>query len=156
MSGSDTSYGHLRSGRARAAMRGVFWSAVSGFAPAAVSGQALIQRQEVRGAHLDSVFWLCVGVSLAIYAGLVLAAPSLARLLGEAGIAVLLPVLGTRVIFDLAAVVPNALLTRSMSFDKMAWRTTIASLVAAFILFGIDTLAYQIMVEWLPGLWGNL
>ena len=37
MSGSDTSYGHLRSGRARAAMRGVFWSAVSGFAPAAVS-----------------------------------------------------------------------------------------------------------------------
>ncbi|MGA9520723.1 MAG: preprotein translocase subunit SecE [Myxococcaceae bacterium] len=32
----------------------------------------------------------------------------------------------------------------------------IASLVAAFILFGIDTLAYQIMVEWLPRLWGNL
>jgi preprotein translocase subunit SecE len=31
-----------------------------------------------------------------------------------------------------------------------------ASLVAAFILFGIDTLAYQIMVDWLPRLWGNL
>ena len=181
MSGSDTSYGHLRSGRARAAIRGVFWSAVSGFAPAAVSagvftltsrflmpadfglvalaasiamlssavapagfGQALIQRQEVRGAHLDSVFWLCVGVSLAIYAGLVLAAPSLARLLGEAGIAVLLPVLGTRVIFDLAAVVPNALLTRSMSFDKMAWRTTIASLVAAVVCVSLLLMGYGI------------
>jgi preprotein translocase subunit SecE len=32
----------------------------------------------------------------------------------------------------------------------------IASLVAAFILFGIDTLAYQVMVEWMPRLWGNL
>jgi preprotein translocase subunit SecE len=32
----------------------------------------------------------------------------------------------------------------------------IAAMVAAFILFGIDTLAYQIMVEWLPGLWGGL
>jgi preprotein translocase subunit SecE len=32
----------------------------------------------------------------------------------------------------------------------------IASLVAAFILFGIDTLAYQIMVTWLPRLWENL
>jgi preprotein translocase subunit SecE len=32
----------------------------------------------------------------------------------------------------------------------------IASLVAAIILFGIDTLAYQIMVDWLPTLWGRL
>ena len=32
----------------------------------------------------------------------------------------------------------------------------ITSLVAAFILFGIDTLAYQIMVDWLPSLWGRL
>ena len=32
----------------------------------------------------------------------------------------------------------------------------IASLVAAIILFGFDTLAYQIMVDWLPTLWGRL
>jgi preprotein translocase subunit SecE len=32
----------------------------------------------------------------------------------------------------------------------------ITSLVAAFILFGIDTVAYQIMVDWLPSLWGRL
>lgn len=32
----------------------------------------------------------------------------------------------------------------------------ITSLVAAFILFGIDTLAYQLMVVWLPSLWGRL
>ena len=32
----------------------------------------------------------------------------------------------------------------------------VASLVAAIILFGIDTLAYKLMVEWLPAMWGKL
>ena len=32
----------------------------------------------------------------------------------------------------------------------------VASLVAAFLLFGIDTLAYKLMVDWLPTLWGKL
>jgi preprotein translocase subunit SecE len=30
----------------------------------------------------------------------------------------------------------------------------VASLVAAGVLYGIDALAYRIMVYWLPGLWG--
>ncbi len=32
----------------------------------------------------------------------------------------------------------------------------VASVVAAVILFGIDTLAYTLMVEWLPKVWGGL
>lgn len=32
----------------------------------------------------------------------------------------------------------------------------VASLVAAIILFGMDTLSYKLMVEWLPALWGKL
>lgn len=32
----------------------------------------------------------------------------------------------------------------------------VASVVAAMVLFGIDTLAYQLMVEWLPAVWGKL
>ena len=32
----------------------------------------------------------------------------------------------------------------------------VASLVAAVVLFGIDTLAYKLMVEWLPAVWGKL
>lgn len=32
----------------------------------------------------------------------------------------------------------------------------VASLVAALVLFGIDTLAYKLMVDWLPALWGKL
>lgn len=32
----------------------------------------------------------------------------------------------------------------------------IASLVAAVILFFIDTIAYNLMVEWIPAVWGKL
>jgi preprotein translocase subunit SecE len=32
----------------------------------------------------------------------------------------------------------------------------VASLVAALILFLIDTLAYNLMVEWIPTIWGKL
>jgi preprotein translocase subunit SecE len=32
----------------------------------------------------------------------------------------------------------------------------VASLVAAVILFFIDTIAYKLMVEWLPTVWGKL
>ena len=32
----------------------------------------------------------------------------------------------------------------------------VASAVAAIILFGIDTIAYKLMVDWIPTLWGKL
>lgn len=32
----------------------------------------------------------------------------------------------------------------------------VASLVASIILFGIDTLSYKVMVDWLPMIWGKL
>jgi preprotein translocase subunit SecE len=32
----------------------------------------------------------------------------------------------------------------------------VASLIAAVVLFGIDTVSYKLMVDWLPFLWGKL
>jgi len=32
----------------------------------------------------------------------------------------------------------------------------VASLIAALVLFFIDTLSYKVMVEWLPAVWGKL
>jgi len=45
------------------------------------------------------------------------------------------------------------------SWEETRMSTTavvFASLVAAVVLFGIDTLAYKLMVDWLPALWGKL
>ncbi len=166
----DEAYGHLQSGRARAAATNVFWAGLNGFAPALVAalvftitsrfltpsefgivalasgiasfasavapagfGQALIQRDVIDRSHVDSVFWLCFGSALVIYTALFLAAPLLAETLGEGGVAVLLPVIGLRVIFDLCAVVPTALLARSMSFRKIALRSAVASVFAGCV-----------------------
>jgi preprotein translocase subunit SecE len=63
--------------------------------------------------------------------------------------------------------------THALSIDvaselmKVTWPTwsetrastmavVVASLVAAILLFCIDTVAYNLMVEWLPALWGKL
>lgn len=63
--------------------------------------------------------------------------------------------------------------THALSIDvaselmKVTWPTwsetrastmavVVASLVAAVLLFCIDTVAYNLMVEWLPTLWGKL
>ena len=32
----------------------------------------------------------------------------------------------------------------------------VASVVAAVVLFVIDTLSYKLMVEWMPAMWGKL
>lgn len=63
--------------------------------------------------------------------------------------------------------------THALSIDvaselmKVTWPTwsetrtstmavVVASLVAAVLLFFIDTIAYNLMVEWLPAVWGKL
>lgn len=63
--------------------------------------------------------------------------------------------------------------THTLSLDvasemmKVTWPTwsetrastmavVVASLVAAVILFFIDTIAYNLMVEWIPAVWGKL
>ncbi|WEX08173.1 lipopolysaccharide biosynthesis protein [Chelativorans sp. AA-79] len=176
-----SSFGHLRAGRARAAVRGVIWAGLNGFAPAVVAagvftltsryltpaeyglvmlaasisffasaiapagfGDALIQRQDVAKRHVDAVFWLCIGTALAIYGGLLLLTPLLAKFLGQAGLLTLIPVVGLRVIFDQAAIVPGSLLARSMSFDKIALRTTVASLVSAAVCVPLLLMGYGV------------
>jgi len=58
----------------------------------------------------------------------------------------------------------NEVATELMKVTWPSWEETrasttavvAASLVAAVILFGIDTVAYKLMVDWLPALWGKL
>lgn len=172
-------FAHLKRGRARAALRGVAWAALNGFAPAAVAaavfavtsrylspaefglvalaasitmlasafgpggfGEALIQRTDIEARHLSAVFWLCLGAGVLLYGILFLAAPLLGNVLGEDGLPLLIAVLATRVIFDMAAIVPNALLARSMAFDRLAIRATVASLVGAAVCLVLLLLGY--------------
>lgn len=206
---TDPRLGHVKTGRAVAAVSGAMWSALSSFAPAAfgivvfmatsrVLGpaefgvvafaasiatagmamapagfrDALIQRATITSRHLDAVFWLCVGTALVIYGVIVAAAGPIARSFGEPELGLLIPFIGLRVIFDMAAAVPNGMLVRAMSFRRIAIRTAMASLVAAigcltllWFGFGLWALAFSqlatsivtcvgalIAARWRPGL----
>jgi O-antigen/teichoic acid export membrane protein len=177
----NASYQHLKTGRANAALKGVFWSSLNSLAPAAVGvavftvtsryltpaefgmvafagsiaglasalgpggfGDALVQRSDIEAKHLDSVFWLCISTALIIYAVLLLVASPLAEWTSEPELVMLMPVVGARVIFDLAAVVPNSLLTRSMSFNRLAIRTTVASVISGILCITVLALGYGI------------
>ena len=56
---------------------------------------------------------------------------------------------------------PGVIATELMRVTWPSWEETrvstfavvIASVVAAVILFGIDTFSYKVMVDWLPALW---
>lgn len=134
--------------------------------------EALIQRETISPIHLDTVFWLCVAAAVLIFGMLCAAAPFIASSSGDALLVALIPFISARVIFDMAAAVPNALLVRTMSFRMLALRTTAASLVAAVVClvllwfgFGLWALAASqlaasvttcfgalIAARWLPGL----
>ena len=118
-------------------------SFANAFAPAGF-GDALVQRKELVKKHLDAVFWLCLGSAILIYLILVGAAWPISMLLNEKELAVLLPVVGLKVIFDLSNCVPSAILSRTMSFRAMAIRTTAASVVAAVLCIGILLMGFGI------------
>lgn len=99
--------------------------------------EALIQRVSISKAHLDTVFWLCVGAAVLIFVVLCVSAPFVVQASGESALLWLIPFISSRVVFDMAAAVPNALLVRTMSFKKLALRTTIASAVAAVVCLGL-------------------
>ncbi|WP_449394937.1 lipopolysaccharide biosynthesis protein [Devosia riboflavina] len=99
--------------------------------------EALIQRTDIESKHLDTVFWLCVGAAVLIFGALCVAAPFVASSSGDPLLTALVPFISARVIFDMAAAVPNALLVRTMSFRMLALRTTAASLVAAVVCLGL-------------------
>ena len=180
-------FAHVRHGRSKAAVKGVFWSVINSFAPALFGmlvfmvtsralqrsefglvafaasiatlgtaiapggfGEAIIQQHDIGRRHLTAAFWLCLVAAIVIYVPMALSAAPLAAHMNEPGLTTLIPFLGLRVIFDMIAIVPNALLVRQMSFSSMAMRTVVASFIAGAVCvillllgFGLWALAFS-------------
>lgn len=118
--------------------------AIGAFSPAGF-GDALVQRSDLGSSHLNATFWLCLLWSVVLYVLAVALAGPLSILLNDPMLAVLMPVIGLRLILDLAAVVPTALLSRKMEFRQLAVRTLISSVVS---------LAACLLVLWMGyGFW---
>jgi len=118
-------------------------SLASAFAPAAL-GEALIQQVKVRRSHLDTVFWVCISTALLIYGVLVAFSPIIAAKMGQQAVSDFLPVIGLKLLFDLSAVVPNALIARAMSFHLIAMRTIVATVFSSVICISLLISGYGI------------
>lgn len=114
---------------------------VGAFSPAGF-GDALIQRSDVDTTHLNMTFWLCLLWGIGLYGGVLVMAHPLAGWLGDPKLSTLLPVIGIRLIFDLAAVVPSSLLSRRMEFRRIALRTVAASSLSAVVCLLVLYLGY--------------
>lgn len=107
-------------------------SLISAVAPAAM-GEAIVQQFNIKKSHLDTVFWLCMISAVLLYAVLILFTPYIVLKMGQPAVSELIPVLGLKLLFDLSAVVPNALITRAMSFHLIAFRTITATIFSSII-----------------------
>jgi O-antigen/teichoic acid export membrane protein len=96
-------------------------------------GQAIIQQKTIRQSHLDTVFWVTFGSALVLYGALWAASSMIGRKIGESLLAPLLLVIGIKLFFDLMAVVPNALVGRTMAFHLITMRTLFSTAVSGVI-----------------------
>lgn len=117
--------------------------AIGAFSPAGF-GDALVQRQDLNQCHLNSTFWICIISSLVLYVFTIALAVLVINQLENKALGNLLPILGIRLFFDLATVVPTALLIRKMQFRKIAVRTLVASLLSMTVCLVILWFGYGI------------
>ncbi len=96
-------------------------------------GEALLQRKDLAPAHLDSVFWMALGIGGLMFGGIAALAAPIAAWVDVVEVRAILPVLALRLIFDAVATVPTALIARRMQFRSVAIRTTLANAVGAAV-----------------------
>ncbi|WP_265519651.1 lipopolysaccharide biosynthesis protein [Nitratireductor luteus] len=105
-------------------------------------GEALVQRASLRADHLDTVFWLCISFAALVAALMYAGSQEIARLFGSSMLGILIPIFALKTVLELASVVPNALIVRSMRFHLVALRTLIATLISAAIAIAVVLAGY--------------
>ncbi|MDE5463895.1 lipopolysaccharide biosynthesis protein [Bradyrhizobium sp. CSS354] len=106
--------------------------------------EAIVQRTAIDRRHLDSVFWILLVCALLAYLALFASKDLVANLAGSELVSHLLPIVGLKLFCDAAAMVPQAVITRSMSFELLTYRTLLATLVSAVLTISLLFAGYNI------------
>jgi PST family polysaccharide transporter len=124
---------------------------------------AVIQRRELPSALLDSVFWLNVGIGIAIAILIALLAPIIAVAMREPQLTGVLWLLALGFPIASLGLVQQALLERASRFRSVAlieccaaFAGLAAGVLAALAGWGVYSLVYQAIVAWIvvtAGLW---
>lgn len=91
---------------------------------------ALIRKKTLNEKDAPTVFWLSLGVSAVLYAGLFFIAPLISSVYGKPELTGIMRILGLSLIFDALVTVQTALTTREMKFKRIFIKTAVAALVS--------------------------
>ena len=98
---------------------------------------ALIQRPRLSPRHLDTAFWTCAVLGIALCGLCWLAAPAAGALFDSAQVAAILPVAALSLAFSGFAAVPIAMLRRDQRFRPLALRSLVGRSCAAIAAVGL-------------------
>jgi PST family polysaccharide transporter len=121
--------------------------------------RALIQRAELRQEHIDTAFWMAVGVGVVLTTATVVAAGWLAHAINLPDLAPVLRWLSLGLLFNAFSAIPAALLERSFDFKSLAIRrmasTLIGGIAAVIVALkggGVWSLVVQVLTSWVVGI----
>lgn len=119
---------------------------------------ALVQREELEPEHLDTAFWISVGLSVALAVVLTVGSGLLAALVNEPDVAPILAWLSVSLILSGFSSVQRAILTRELRFASLTLRTLssvivggVVGVAAAFAGYGVWALVAQLITLELVG-----
>jgi O-antigen/teichoic acid export membrane protein len=96
-------------------------------------GTAIIQREDLQGSHLDSGFWMLIGLSGFLTAGAVAFAGTWADYLREPDLELIVIVLSLLIPFRALTVVQEAVLKRELDYRSLAIRGNLALVVSGTV-----------------------
>ncbi|MBE9109958.1 MOP flippase family protein [Nodosilinea sp. LEGE 07298] len=92
--------------------------------------QALIQREDIEDAHLNTAFWISFLIGLFLTITSLLLAPLISSLFKQAELIPIIRVLSIGFVFGSLSSVQDAILTRELKFKSLAIRTLIATFIS--------------------------
>ncbi len=100
-------------------------------------GTALIQRKQISDALTSSLFYVNMAVSTLMAVGLAVGAPLFSWIYGDPRVGPVVAVLSVTFIISGLSLVPSALLTRRMAFQRLAWVEIAVSAVRAVAVIAL-------------------
>ena len=98
--------------------------------------QATVQKKDLKDGEVNFLFWINVGVSVALALLLILLSPFIANFYGDARIRCLLAALSITIVISGLSAQHGALLNRRMAFGKLAWLGVIGSFTTILVSIG--------------------
>jgi lipopolysaccharide exporter len=116
-------------------------------------GASLVQKQDVRAEHLDTVFWVNIATGLVLAAILAACAPLIAAFYGEPILIGITVVFGLNFVISSLNVVQSAILQKKLDFRRLFWLDFFATVAGGSVAitlalkgFGVWTLVFDMLI----------